>query len=69
MTLLMEQQVEPRTVSTAGWPHPRPALQAITAADHFQLQVQFVRAHGQPRGEVTTLRSGGVFVSEVERPR
>jgi len=29
----------------------------------FQLQRQFIRAHGLPRGEVTTLSPGGIFHS------
>jgi len=43
--------------------------QARTDAESFQLHVQFMRAHGLPRGEVTTLSTGGVFVSGVDRHR
>lgn len=38
-------------------------------AETFQLQMQFRRAHGLPRGEVTTLYAGGVFLSGVKRHR
>ena len=43
--------------------------QARNDAETFQLQMQFLRAHGLPRGEVTTLYAGGVFLSGVERNR
>ena len=46
-----------------------PRRQVRTDAETFQLQVQFLRAHGLPRGEVTTLYAGGVFLSGVERHR
>jgi hypothetical protein len=36
-------------------------------AETFKLQEQFLRAHGLPRGEVTTLFAGGVFLSGVKR--
>jgi hypothetical protein len=36
-------------------------------AETFRLHVQFLRAHGLPRGEVTTLYAGGVFLSGVKR--
>jgi hypothetical protein len=41
--------------------------QARGDAQTFQLQVQFLRAHGLPRGEVTTLCAGGVFLSGDKR--
>lgn len=40
---------------------------ACSDAETFQLQVQFLRAHGLPRGEVTTLCAGGVFLSGLQR--
>lgn len=46
-----------------------PRRQVRIDAETFQLQVQFLRAHGLPRGEVTTLYAGGVFLSGVERHR
>ena len=44
-------------------------LQARADQESFQLHVQFVRAHGLPKGEVTLLSAGGVFYSGVERHR
>lgn len=41
--------------------------QARGDAETFKLQVQFLRAHGLPSGEVTTLFAGGVFLSGVKR--
>lgn len=41
--------------------------QARGDAETFGLQVQFLRAHGLPRGEVTTLYAGGVFLSDLKR--
>lgn len=41
--------------------------QARGDAETIKLQVQFLRAHGLPRGEVTTLYAGGVFLSGVKR--
>lgn len=40
-------------------------------ASTFRLQQQFMRAHGAPRGQLTTLVTveGGVFLSSNERPR
>jgi hypothetical protein len=46
-----------------------PAVQADADSTASQLRAQFVRAHGQPTGEVTTLRPSGVFLSGPERPR
>ena len=48
-------------------------LRARTDANTFRLQQQFIRAHGAPRGPLTTLVTtsgeGGVFLSSVDRPR
>jgi hypothetical protein len=40
---------------------------ARTGAEVFQLHVQFLRAHGLPKGEVTTLYADGIFLSAIER--
>lgn len=48
-------------------------LRARTDANTFRLQQQFIRAHGAPRGPLTTLVTtsgeGGVFLSCIDRPR
>jgi hypothetical protein len=43
--------------------------QARIDAAPFQLQVQFVRAHGLPRGEVTMLLPADGFSSRLDRHR
>ena len=44
---------------------------AQTPADAatYRLHLQFMRAHGLPKGEVTTLANGGSLMSGVERHR
>jgi hypothetical protein len=46
-------------------------LRARTDANTFRLQQQFMRAHGAPRGQLTTLVTtsgeGGVFVCSQRR--
>jgi hypothetical protein len=65
MTVLPEQ-----TIRHAFTDEQR--LRARTDANTFRLQQQFMRAHGAPRGQLTTLVTtsgeGGVFVSSIDRP-
>lgn len=41
--------------------------QARTDAETFQLYLQFVRAHGLPKGAITTLSPAGVCSCEFDR--
>jgi len=65
MTLLARHTV------TTAWraAYAKTALQSEADGAASQLRAQFVRAHGRPTGEVTTLCPGGVFLSAPERPR
>lgn len=41
-------------------------LQALADQESFRLHVQFLRAHGLPKGEVTIFVSGGVFCASPD---
>ena len=42
-------------------------VQTRTDATTYRLHLQFVRAHGAPKGELTTLAAVGSLISGVER--
>lgn len=61
----MLQQLDPedlnQTMCDAMPEEERRLLTGMDDAESFQLHVQFMRAHGPPKGEFTTLSAGGAL--------
>jgi hypothetical protein len=69
-TTMTTQPGQPMRLALTG---EKQRLQARNDANTFRLQQQFIRAHGAPRGQLTTLVTtsveGGVFLSSADRHR